>query len=161
MLALLVQPHHRSFAMTKIKINVLPNAFGYDLFTVNRSSRIELLAALPSDKPIILKPRERTIISTGLAMQLPDDWEAQIITLETLASETGISVLNSPGTIDPDYRGEVMVILVNLGDRDVNLKRGSPIAVLKFAQFVRVQLMRSDTLSETQRGKNGLGSTDR
>lgn len=140
--------------MPDIKILYLKNAFKEER---NVSGRIELVAAF--QEPIVLKPKERAIIPTGVALELPSEWEAQIHSLPSMAMEHGVTVLNSPGTIDPDYRGEVMVILINLGGEAVTIARGTPIAVMSFSQFTRVVLVQVDSLQETERSTQGLGST--
>jgi dUTP pyrophosphatase len=147
-------------ASPNIKIRRLANACNEnDWKTELPSQRIELVAAIHD--PLILRPRQRLTIPTGLALELPPDWEAQIHPLATMAIEHGITVLNSPGTIDPDYRGEVMVILVNLGERDVTIDRGTPIAVMSFSPFTRAILVPSENLQQTARSSQGLGSTGR
>jgi dUTP pyrophosphatase len=144
--------------VSNIKILRLPNACENDGNDVQSShQRIGLVAAF--EDSIILAPKARAVIPTGLALELPPQWEAQIHPLPSMAKEHGVTVLNSPGTIDPDYRGEVMVILINLGEADVKITRGTPIAVMSFAPFVRVVLVPTDNLEATARSDKGLGST--
>ena len=141
-----------------IKIQYLTNAYKRESpETHDASQRIELLAAI--EDPIVLRPRERATIGTGLALELPSGWEAQIHPLPSMALAHGVTVLNSPGTIDPDYRGEVKVILINLGERAVTIERGAPIAVMSFSQFTRVVLVKTEKLQGTERSTRGLGST--
>jgi dUTP pyrophosphatase len=144
--------------LPNIKIRRLPNACN-SLDTQSSLQRIELVAAFQDQ--LILAPKARAVIPTGLAVELPPQWEAQIHSLPSLASEHGVTVLNSPGTIDPDYRGEVMVILINFGESAVTIKRGMPIALMNFAPFTRVTLVLAESLQETVRSDKGLGSTGR
>lgn len=123
------------------------------------SHRIQLVAAVQDS--IVLRPRARAVIPTGLALEIPPEWEAQIHPLPSMAMEYGVTVLNSPGTIDPDYRGEVMVILINLGEKEITIERGTPIALMSFAPFTRVVLVQTENLQETVRSTQGLGSTGR
>jgi dUTP pyrophosphatase len=146
--------------MTSIKILHLPNACK-DVFDKPQgsTSRIELVAAFY--EPIVIRPRERAVVPTGLALELPSGWEGQIHSLPSIAIDKGLTVLNSPGTIDPDYRGEVQAILINLGENDVKIERGMPIAILSFAPFTRVTLVPTENLNPTERSSGGLGSTGR
>lgn len=127
--------------------------------TLRTGGQYTLVAAIPEEFPIIIKPRDRVAVPTGIALELPENWEGQIVPLQTLAMENGVTVLNSPGTIDPDYRGEIMVILINLGSISETIRRGDPIALIKFTPFQRVELVLAETLTETLRSGNGLGST--
>lgn len=110
-------------------------------------------------EPISIKPLERVMVPTGLYVELPDGYEIQVRPRSGLAAKSGITVLNSPGTIDPDYRGEIRVILVNLSNDEFELKPAERIAQLVVAQFVRVGWEEVDQLSETDRGAGGFGST--
>lgn len=110
-------------------------------------------------EPIILQPLERAIIRTGLFMELPIGVEAQVRPRSGLAAKKGITVLNAPGTIDADYRGEVGVILVNLSNEPFTIENGERIAQLVIAKHERAKWQPVDTLSETARGKGGFGST--
>lgn len=111
------------------------------------------------EKPIILKPLERQIIKTGLHIALPEGYEAQIRPRSGLAAKHGISVLNSPGTIDADYRGEIGVILVNLSQDDFEITHGMRIAQMVIAKFEQAEFIEVNQLDETERGKGGFGST--
>jgi len=111
------------------------------------------------DAPIELKPMERTLVPTGIYIELPEGFEAQIRPRSGLALKHGISVLNSPGTIDADYRGEVGVILVNLSNETAIIEDGDRIAQIVFAKVEKVNLAVSETLSSSQRGGGGFGST--
>jgi dUTP pyrophosphatase len=106
-----------------------------------------------------LKPLERALIKTGLFLEIPAGYEAQVRPRSGLALKKGLTVLNSPGTIDADYRGEIGVILVNLSNDNVNIEPGERIAQLVFAQFEQATFTSSETLSETERGAGGFGST--
>lgn len=108
---------------------------------------------------ICLKPGERHLIPTGLAIALPTGWEAQIRPRSGLALKHGITVLNTPGTIDADYRGEIKVLVINLGDKEYILKRGERIAQMVFAPVQQAQLVEVENLDETGRGDGGFGHT--
>ena len=109
--------------------------------------------------PIILKPLERTIIKTGLQIELPVGFEAQVRPRSGLAAKHGLTVLNSPGTIDADYRGEIGVILVNLSTTDFKIEDGERIAQLVIAKHERAEWIEVQELNETSRGEGGFGST--
>jgi dUTP pyrophosphatase len=111
------------------------------------------------ETPIILKPLERAIVKTGLYIALPQGFEAQVRPRSGLAAKKGITVLNSPGTVDADYRGEIGVILVNLSNEDFLINDGERIAQLVIAKHERIQWSEVEILSETQRGSGGFGST--
>lgn len=110
-------------------------------------------------EPITLKPLQRAIVKTGLYMELPVGYEAQVRPRSGLAAKKGVTVLNAPGTIDADYRGEVGVILVNLSDTDFVVEDGERIAQLVVAHHERAELVEVKELSDTARGKGGFGST--
>lgn len=120
---------------------------------------LDLLAAV--DSPVTLAPGERTLVPTGLAMALPAGFEAQVRPRSGLAAKHGITVLNTPGTIDADYRGEVKVILINLGDTPFEIVRGERIAQMVVAPVLQAGIVEVDSLSETVRGAGGFGSTGR
>lgn len=109
--------------------------------------------------PIVLKPLERTIIKTGLQIELPVGFEAQVRPRSGLAAKHGLTVLNSPGTVDADYRGEIGVILVNLSTTDFKIEDGERIAQLVIAKHERAEWIEVQELNETSRGKGGFGST--
>ncbi len=109
--------------------------------------------------PILLKPLERTIVKTGLFIELPIGFEAQVRSRSGLAAKKGITVLNSPGTVDADYRGEIGVILVNLSNEDFVIENGERIAQLIIAKHERAEWIEVQELSETSRGEGGFGST--
>ncbi|MCB0447317.1 MAG: dUTP diphosphatase [Gelidibacter sp.] len=121
------------------------------------SAGMDLRASLSESR--ILKPLERSIVGTGLFIELPIGFEAQVRPRSGLAAKKGITVLNAPGTIDADYRGEIGVILVNLSDEDFVVNNGERIAQLVIAKHERAEWMEVDQLSETSRGEGGFGST--
>jgi dUTP pyrophosphatase len=123
------------------------------------SAGMDLRANL--DAPIVLKPLERTIIKTGLFMALPVGYEAQVRPRSGLAAKHGITVLNAPGTIDADYRGEIGVILVNLSNEEFVIQDGERIAQMLIAKHERASWVEVEELDETQRGAGGFGSTGR
>jgi dUTP pyrophosphatase len=110
-------------------------------------------------EPIILKPLERTIVKTGLFIELPIGIEAQVRPRSGLAAKKGITVLNAPGTVDADYRGEIGVILVNLSNEDFTIENGERIAQLVISKHERAEWIEVEELSETDRGSGGFGST--
>ncbi len=126
-------------------------------YQTTQASGMDLLAAI--DKDIVLKPGERTLVPTGVAISLPDFSEAQIRPRSGLAIKNGITLLNTPGTIDADYRGEIKVILINLGQEDFTITRGMRIAQMVFAKVVKASLKEVDNLDETSRGAGGFGHT--
>lgn len=121
------------------------------------SAGMDLRAHL--DAPVVLKPMERTIVKTGLFIELPIGYEAQVRPRSGLAIKKGISVLNSPGTIDADYRGEIGIILINLSNEDFTIENGERIAQMIIAKHERAEWQEVETLSETSRGAGGFGST--
>jgi dUTP pyrophosphatase len=120
---------------------------------------LDLVAAVPADAPLTLAPGQRALIPTGIAIALPPGAEAQVRPRSGLAVRHGLTVLNAPGTIDADYRGELQVLLVNLGADAVAVARGMRIAQLVVATVARAQLNEVSTLDETPRGSGGFGST--
>ncbi len=121
------------------------------------SAGMDLAAAI--EAPVTLAPGGRTVVPTGLAIALPAGYEAQVRPRSGLAAKNGITVLNTPGTIDADYRGEVRVILVNLGDDAFEIERGMRIAQMVIAPITQASFAEVDTLPETARGAGGFGST--
>ncbi len=126
-------------------------------YATEDSAGVDLMAAISEN--ITLKPLERKLIPTGIAMELPKGYEAQVRPRSGLAIKHGITVLNSPGTIDADYRGEVCVILINLSHDDFLVTRGMRIAQMIISPVTRADFVTSDELSETLRGQGGFGST--
>jgi dUTP pyrophosphatase len=131
--------------------NSLP---GYE--TIN-SSGLDLKAFI--DKDIVLKPLERTMVPTGLFISIPQGYEAQVRPRSGLAAKHGLTVLNTPGTIDSDYRGEIKVILVNLSNDEFIIKSGERICQLVFAKVEQIDWQQVEILDETQRGEGGFGHT--
>jgi len=120
---------------------------------------LDLVAAVPADSPLTLAPGARALVPTGIAVALPPGTEAQVRPRSGLAVRHGLTVLNAPGTIDADYRGEIQVLLVNLGGEAVAITRGMRIAQLVVATVARAQLREVESLAETTRGTGGFGST--
>jgi dUTP pyrophosphatase len=133
------------------------SSFELPTYATKAAAGVDLKAVL--EDPIVLEPLERKIIGTGLKIALPEGYEAQVRPRSGLAAKQGISVLNAPGTIDADYRGEIGVILVNLSNKAVTIQPGDRIAQLVFAKFEQVQWKSSDKLNTTERGTGGFGST--
>lgn len=126
-------------------------------YATSLSAGMDLRANLES--PIVLKPLQRCLVPTGIYMALPEDYEAQVRPRSGLAIKKGISVLNSPGTIDADYRGEVCVILVNLSTEDFVIEDGERIAQMVIARYEQAEWHEVDVLDETERGAGGFGHT--
>ena len=135
------------------------NKSGHELpsYETIASAGMDLRATI--DAPITLKPLERTIVKTGLFIELPIGYEAQVRPRSGLAAKKGVTVLNSPGTVDADYRGEIGVILVNLSNEDFVIENGERIAQLIIAQHERAEWQETIELTETSRGEGGFGST--
>ena len=136
-------------------INKSPHAL--PSYQTNGSAGMDLRAHL--EKDIVLKPLERSIIPTGLFMALPLGYEAQVRPRSGLAAKYGLTVLNSPGTIDADYRGEIGVILVNISNTDFTVKNGERVAQLVISKHARGEWVSVQNLSDTSRGSSGFGST--
>jgi dUTP pyrophosphatase len=149
--------------MTAVRVAVERLPGGRDLplpaYATPGSAGVDLLAAV--EAPVTLAPGARAAVPTGLALALPDGWEAQVRPRSGLALSDGVTVLNAPGTVDADYRGEVKVILVNLGDRAVTIERGTRIAQLVVAPVARVEWQQVAALPPSSRGPGGFGSTGR
>ncbi|CCD90902.1 Deoxyuridine 5'-triphosphate nucleotidohydrolase (dUTPase) (dUTP pyrophosphatase) [Bradyrhizobium sp. ORS 375] len=146
-----------------IDVRILPHGAGLPLpaYQTAHAAGMDLLAAVPPDAPIVLGPGSHAMVPTGLSIALPDGYEAQVRPRSGLAARHGVTVLNSPGTVDADYRGEVCVLLINHGQEPFTIKRGERIAQLVIASVVRAELTIATTLSETVRGSGGFGSTGR
>ena len=145
--------------MTTVRIKRLDNAEGMNLphYATEQSAGMDLSAAI--DESITIKTGEIKIIPTGIAMALPAGMEAQIRPRSGLAAKHGVTVLNSPGTIDADYRGEFKVILINHGSKDFTVTRGMRIAQVIIAKYEHINLEEASSLDETKRGAQGFGST--
>lgn len=143
----------------KIALKPLENAVGLTLptYATDSSAGMDLTAAL--EEAIELAPGERMLIPTGLSMALPDGFEAQVRPRSGLALKHGITVLNTPGTVDADYRGEIGVILINLGQEPFTIKRGMRIAQMVIARHAKVAWEVVEDLDDTSRGAGGFGST--
>lgn len=142
----------------KVKI-VNRSAWPVPAYATAQSAGMDLKADIA--EPVVLAPLQRAMIPTGLLIALPDGSEAQVRPRSGLAAKYGVTVLNSPGTIDADYRGEIKVILVNLSDRPFTVSPGERIAQLVIAKYERVVWDEVDVLDETDRGEGGFGSTGR
>lgn len=120
---------------------------------------LDLLAAVPADAPVEIAPGHRALLPTGIAIALPEGCEAQVRPRSGLALRHGVTVLNTPGTIDADYRGEIQIILVNLGTESFVINRGMRIAQLVIAPISHVKLVETTSLDSTERSVGGFGST--
>jgi dUTP pyrophosphatase len=144
-------------------INVKRLPHGLDLplpaYETALAAGMDLRAAVDQDEPITLRPMERVMAPTGLSFALPAGYEAQVRPRSGLAAKAGITCLNTPGTIDADYRGEVKVILINLGAEDFVIRRGDRIAQLVIAPVVQAGWTEVESLDDTARGAGGFGST--
>lgn len=149
--------------MTTLCIQRLPHAEGLALpaYETTGSAGLDLRAAVPEDAPITLEPGRRALVPTGLKIALDHGFEAQVRPRSGLALKHGLTCLNSPGTIDSDYRGEVGVILINHGQEPFVIKRGERIAQLVIARHEQAALVEVETLDQTARGVGGFGSTGR
>ncbi len=144
-----------------VKVMQLPHGKGLDLpaYESQHAAGMDLRAAIGEGDDIVLAPGERAMVPTGLAIALPVGFEAQVRPRSGLAAKQGVTVLNSPGTVDADYRGEVKVILINHGAEPVTVTRGMRIAQMLFAPVTRGVFAMVDALDETARGSGGFGST--
>jgi dUTP pyrophosphatase len=147
----------------KVEVLQLPNGKGLALpaYQSALAAGLDLLAAVPEDAPIILAPGKYALVPTGLSIALPPGFEAQVRPRSGLASRHGVTVLNAPGTVDADYRGEIGVPLINHGDVPFTVRRGERIAQMVIAAVVQVELVPVETLASTARGSGGFGSTGR
>jgi dUTP pyrophosphatase len=150
-------------AAIKIDIRQLPHGEGLPLpaYHSTHAAGLGLLAAVPEGSPLILLPGQRALVPTGLTIALPSGYEAQIRPRSGLASKHGVTVLNAPGTVDADYRGEIGVLLINHGELPFPIRRGERIAQMVIAPVVRLELAPAAELSATDRGGGGFGSTGR
>ena len=147
--------------MVDVAVLRLPHAEGLPLpaYQSDGAAGLDLLAAV--ETPLTLPPLGRALVPTGLALALPQGYEAQVRPRSGLAAKHGVTVLNSPGTVDADYRGEVKVILVNLSDTPFAIDRGERIAQMVIAPVTRARLVEAAELDDTARGAGGFGSTGR
>jgi dUTP pyrophosphatase len=147
--------------MNTVEVKVIRLPHGADLplpeYHSAQAAGLDLLAAVPAD--MIIQPGQRALVPTGIAIALPPGSEAQVRPRSGLAARHGITVLNTPGTVDADYRGEIQVILINFGETPYVVQRGARIAQLVIAPVLRATLSESQELADTQRGGDGFGST--
>jgi len=147
--------------MKRVTVPIMRLAHGADLalpaYATTDSAGMDLLAAI--ERTVVLQPGERRLLPTGLAIALPAGYEAQVRPRSGLALKHGVTVLNAPGTIDADYRGEVGVILINLGDTPFAIERASRIAQLVIAPYARTEWQAGESLPDSERGSGGFGST--
>lgn len=146
-----------------VQLQRLPHAAGLPLpaYQTTGAAGADLCAAVADDAAIVLEPGARALVPTGLVLALPVGFEAQVRPRSGLASRDGVTVLNAPGTVDSDYRGEVKVLLVNHGAEPFEVTRGMRIAQLVIAPVVQAAFVEVDQLDDTQRGSGGFGSTGR
>jgi dUTP pyrophosphatase len=147
----------------QLRLRRLPHGAGLPLpaYQTAHAAGLDLAAAVPADAPVALAPGERGLVPTGFAIALPEGFEAQVRPRSGLAVHHGVTVLNTPGTIDADYRGEIQVILINLGAEPFTVTRGLRIAQLVIAPVVRARVAEAEALDDTARGAGGFGSTGR
>ena len=150
-------------ATVKIEIRQLPHGEGLALpaYQSAHAAGLDLLAAVPEDSPLTLAPGRRALVPTGLSIALPSGYEAQVRPRSGLAAKHGVTVLNAPGTVDADYRGEIGVLLINHGAAPFAIRRGERIAQMVIASVTRAELVPAASLSSTERGGGGFGSTGR
>lgn len=147
--------------MRNLEVKVLENGFGLPLpkYETEGAAGLDLFAATKENKKILIAPSSAEMIPTGIAIAVPSGYEAQIRPRSGLAAKNGITVLNSPGTIDSDYRGEILVILINHSKKDFEVVRGMRIAQMVISKIEQFNLISVDELNTTDRGKDGFGST--
>jgi dUTP pyrophosphatase len=149
--------------VTRVNIAIVRLAHAKDLplpaYETSGAAGMDLRAAVPEEDPLVIRPGSRALAPTGLCIAVPEGYEAQVRPRSGLAIRSGVTCLNTPGTIDSDYRGEVKVILANLGEENVVIRRGDRIAQLVIAPVVQAAWREAESLDETQRGAGGFGST--
>jgi dUTP pyrophosphatase len=147
----------------RIEIRQLPHADGLPLpaYQSAHAAGLDLVAAVPEHAPLALAPGQYALVPTGLSIALPAGFEAQVRPRSGLAAKHGVTVLNAPGTVDADYRGEIGVLLINHGGEPFTIRRGERIAQMVIASVVRAELVVVAALSQTDRGSGGFGSTGR
>jgi dUTP pyrophosphatase len=150
-------------APIRIDVHQLPHGEGLALpaYQTAHAAGLDLLAAVPVDTPLVLAPGKHAMVPTGLTIALPEGYEAQVRPRSGLAAKHGVTVLNAPGTIDADYRGEIAVLLINCGSEPFTIRRGERIAQMVIAAVVRADFVAVAALSSTDRGGGGFGSTGR
>ena len=146
-----------------VAVRPLPHFEGLQLpaYETDGSAGMDVRAAVPEGEPMVLAPGERAMVPTGLSVAIPQGYEIQVRPRSGLAAKHGLTCLNTPGTIDSDYRGEIKVILINLGQETFTIQRGERIAQLVLAPVTRLAWSEVDALDETARGAGGFGSTGR
>jgi dUTP pyrophosphatase len=147
----------------KIEVRQLPHGEGLTLpaYQSARAAGLDLLAAVSEQEPVVLEPGQHALIPTGLMIAVPQGYEAQVRPRSGLAVRHGVTVLNAPGTVDADYRGEIGVPLINHGSAPFTVRRGERIAQMVIAPVIQAELLPVATLSTTARGSGGFGSTGR
>jgi dUTP pyrophosphatase len=150
-------------AIVKVDIRQLPHGEGLTLpaYQSAHAAGLDLLAAVPEAAPMMLAPGKHALIPTALTIALPPGYEAQVRPRSGLAAKHGVTVLNAPGTVDADYRGEIGVLLINHGDAPFLIRRGERIAQMVIAPVTHAELVPATSLSATDRGSGGFGSTGR
>jgi dUTP pyrophosphatase len=149
--------------MSELRVLVLPHGEGLPLpaYETEGAAGMDLRAAVEDGEPIVIIPGGRALVPTGLALQIPAGFECQVRPRSGLAVKHGVTVLNAPGTVDADYRGEVKVLLINLGTETFSVGRGDRIAQLVMAAAEKAVLVQADRLNSSERGEGGFGSTGR
>ena len=150
-------------AVVRVDVRQLPHGHGLALpaYQTAHAAGLDLLAAVPEDAPLVLLPGQHAMVPTGLTIALPDGYEAQVRPRSGLAAKHGVTVLNAPGTVDADYRGEINVLLINHGTEPFTIRRGERIAQMVIASVARAEFVPTVQLSATDRGSGGFGSTGR
>ena len=150
-------------APVRIEIRRLPHADGLPLpaYQSTHAAGLDLVAAVPENAPLLLPPGQYALVPTGLSIAVPAGFEAQVRPRSGLAAKHGVTVLNAPGTVDADYRGEIGVLLINHGGEPFTIRRGERIAQMVIASVVRAELVAVAALAQTDRGSGGFGSTGR
>ncbi|MEQ9506715.1 MAG: dUTP diphosphatase [Hyphomonas sp.] len=146
-----------------VQVRPLPHFDGLDLpaYETSGSAGMDVRAAVPEAEPMVLAPGARAMVPTGLSVAIPEGYEIQVRPRSGLAAKHGLTCLNTPGTIDSDYRGEIKVILINLGSEAFTIQRGERIAQLVLAPVTQLGWQQVSELGETERGAGGFGSTGR
>ena len=147
--------------MKNLQLKILENGYGLPIpkYESEGAAGLDLLAAIEENKSIIILPGRAEMVPTGIAIALPSGFEAQIRPRSGLAAKNGITILNSPGTIDSDYRGEISAMLINHSKVNFKIERGMRIAQMVIAPIVQFNLIKTEILDETKRGVGGFGST--
>ena len=147
--------------MKNLKIKILENGIGLPLpkYESSGAAGLDLMAAIKENQKILISPGKAEMIPSGIAIAIPEGFEAQIRPRSGLASKNGITVLNSPGTIDSDYRGEILIMLINHSKKKFEISRGMRIAQMVISKIEQFNLISVDELGMTNRGKDGFGST--